>query len=130
MTRRQAPAAYFPSLANTFSEDGHLNRIFDYMLSNPPFGVEWQKVEREIRKEHETQGFISRFGPRLPRVSDRSLLFLLHLFSKMRPAQDGGSRFGIVLNGSPTFHRRCRIGEQHRHFHLCLNRSNRKPAHR
>jgi type I restriction enzyme M protein len=73
------------------------------MLSNPPFGVEWKKVEKEVRKEHESQGFNGRFGPGLPRVSDGSLLFLLHLLSKMRSAQDGGSRFGIVLNGSPLF---------------------------
>lgn len=88
---------------NTLSEDGHPHAKFDYMLSNPPFGVEWKKVEKEVRKEHETQGFNGRFGPGLPRVSDGSLLFLLHLLSKMRPAQDGGSRFGIVLNGSPLF---------------------------
>ncbi|OQW40327.1 MAG: restriction endonuclease subunit M [Proteobacteria bacterium SG_bin4] len=88
---------------NTFSDDGHLHKKFDYMLSNPPFGVEWKKVEKEVRKEHETQGFNGRFGPGLPRVSDGSLLFLLHLISKMRPAVDGGSRFGIVLNGSPLF---------------------------
>ena len=73
------------------------------MLSNPPFGVEWKKIEKEVRKEHEQQGFNGRFGPGLPRVSDGSLLFLLHLISKMRPAVDGGSRFGIVLNGSPLF---------------------------
>ena len=88
---------------NTLSEDGHPHRKFDYMLFNPPFGVEWKKVEKEIRKEYETQGFNGRFGPGLPRVSDGSLLFLLHLISKMRPAVDGGSRFGIVLNGSPLF---------------------------
>ena len=88
---------------NTFSEDGHPHKKFDYMLSNPPFGVEWKKVEKEIRKEHENQGFNGRFGPGLPRVSDGSLLFLLHLLSKMRPAVEGGSRFGIVLNGSPLF---------------------------
>ncbi len=88
---------------NTLSDDGHLHKKFDYMLSNPPFGVEWKKVEKEIRKEHESQGFNGRFGPGLPRVSDGSLLFLLHLVSKMRPAKDGGSRFGIVLNGSPLF---------------------------
>src|ERR1700734_3846791 len=88
---------------NTFSEDGHPHRKFDYMLSNPPFGVEWKKVEKEIRKEYENQGFNGRFGPGLPRVSDGSLLFLLHLLSKMRPAVEGGSRFGIVLNGSPLF---------------------------
>jgi type I restriction enzyme M protein len=88
---------------NTLSEDGHAQAKFDYMLSNPPFGVEWKKVEKEVRKEHESQGFNGRFGAGLPRVSDGSLLFLLHLLSKMRPAQDGGSRFGIVLNGSPMF---------------------------
>ncbi len=73
------------------------------MLSNPPFGVEWKKVEKEVRKEHESEGFNGRFGPGLPRVSDGSMLFLMHLLSKMRPAADGGSRFGIVLNGSPLF---------------------------
>ena len=88
---------------NTFSDDGHIHKKFDYMLSNPPFGVEWKKVEKEVRKEHETQGFNGRFGPGLPRVSDGSLLFLLHLISKMRSANEGGSRFGIVLNGSPLF---------------------------
>ena len=88
---------------NTLSDDGHLHKKFDYMLSNPPFGVEWKKVEKEVRKEHESRGFEGRFGPGLPRVSDGSLLFLLHLISKMRPASEGGSRFGIVLNGSPLF---------------------------
>lgn len=88
---------------NTLSEDGHGARKFDYMLSNPPFGVEWKKVEKAVRAEHETKGYDGRFGPGLPRVSDGSMLFLLHLLSKMRPARDGGSRFGIVLNGSPLF---------------------------
>jgi type I restriction enzyme M protein len=88
---------------NTLSADGLPGNHFDYMLSNPPFGVEWKKIEAIIRKEFETQGFNGRFGPGLPRVSDGSLLFLLHLLSKMRPAVDGGSRFGIVLNGSPLF---------------------------
>jgi type I restriction enzyme M protein len=88
---------------NTLSDDGHPTRHFDYMLSNPPFGVEWKKVEKVVRAEHEQQGFNGRFGPGLPRVSDGSLLFLMHLLAKMRPAVDGGSRFGIVLNGSPLF---------------------------
>ena len=88
---------------NTLSNDGLLGKLFDYMLSNPPFGVEWKKIEAIIRKEFEQMGFNGRFGPGLPRVSDGSLLFLLHLVSKMRPAVDGGSRFGIVLNGSPLF---------------------------
>lgn len=88
---------------NTLSADGLPAERFDYMLSNPPFGVEWKKIEKDIRQEHEQQGFNGRFGPGLPRVSDGSLLFLLHLVSKMRPAREGGSRFGIVLNGSPLF---------------------------
>lgn len=91
------------AFGNTLSDDGHAHKRFDYMLSNPPFGVEWKKVEKEVRKEHEQQGYNGRFGPGLPRVSDGSMLFLLHLIAKMRPAQEGGSRFGIVLNGSPLF---------------------------
>ncbi|MCG9094267.1 type I restriction-modification system subunit M [Laribacter hongkongensis] len=88
---------------NTLSDDGHGARKFDYMLSNPPFGVEWKKVEKAVRDEHERKGFDGRFGPGLPRVSDGSMLFLMHLISKMRPASEGGCRFGIVLNGSPLF---------------------------
>ncbi|MFN7130745.1 MAG: N-6 DNA methylase [Myxococcales bacterium] len=88
---------------NTLSADGLPGKHFDYMLSNPPFGVEWKKIQKEVEREHEQQGFNGRFGPGLPRVSDGSLLFLLHLVSKMQPAKDGGSRFGIVLNGSPLF---------------------------
>ncbi|MCI1015985.1 SAM-dependent DNA methyltransferase [Herbaspirillum sp. C7C2] len=90
---------------NTLSEDGHAGRKFDYMLSNPPFGVEWKKVEKAVRQEHEQKGFDGRFGPGLPRVSDGSMLFLMHLLSKMAPVVngEGGSRFGIVLNGSPLF---------------------------
>ena len=88
---------------NTLSADGLPGKHFDYMLSNPPFGVEWKKIEKEIRKEADGQGFNGRFGPGLPRVSDGSLLFLLHLIKKMRPVSEGGSRFGIVLNGSPLF---------------------------
>ena len=90
-------------LGNTLSDDGLLGKLFDYMLSNPPFGVEWKKIEKAIRDEFEKQKFNGRFGPGLPRVSDGSLLFLLHLLSKMRPAVQGGSRVGIVLNGSPLF---------------------------
>ena len=91
------------AFGNTLSEDGHVGRTFDYMLANPPFGVEWKKVEKAVRDEYEQQGYAGRFGPGLPRVSDGSLLFLLHMLSKMRPAVEGGCRFGIVLNGSPLF---------------------------
>ena len=88
---------------NTLSNDGLPTDRFDYMLSNPPFGVEWKKIQKTVKDEHKQRGFDGRFGPGLPRVSDGSLLFLMHLISKMRPAKDGGSRFGIVLNGSPLF---------------------------
>jgi len=88
---------------NTLSDDQLPNEKFDYMLSNPPFGVEWKKVQKAVVAEHEEQGFNGRFGAGLPRVSDGSLLFLLHLISKMRPSSEGGSRIGIILNGSPLF---------------------------
>lgn len=92
-------------LGNTLSNDqlaGPEHR-FDFMLSNPPFGVEWKKVQKQITDEHSEKGFNGRFGPGLPRVSDGSLLFLLHLVSKMRDPREGGSRIGIILNGSPLF---------------------------
>ncbi|CAB5521595.1 restriction endonuclease subunit M [Stutzerimonas stutzeri] len=92
-------------LGNTLSNDqlaGPEHR-FDFMLSNPPFGVEWKKVQKQITDEHTEKGFNGRFGPGLPRVSDGSLLFLLHLVSKMRDPREGGSRIGIILNGSPLF---------------------------
>ena len=106
---------------NTLSADGLHGKVFDYMLSNPPFGVEWKKIEKEIRKEAEEQGHNGRFGPGLPRVSDGSLLFLLHLISKMRPAKDGGSRFGIVLNGSPLFTGGAGSGESEIRRHVLEN---------
>nr|WP_194733531.1 class I SAM-dependent DNA methyltransferase [Pseudomonas aeruginosa] len=92
-------------LGNTLSNDqlaGPEHR-FDFMLSNPPFGVEWKKVQKQITDEHTEKGYNGRFGPGLPRVSDGSLLFLLHLVSKMRDPREGGSRIGIILNGSPLF---------------------------
>ncbi len=88
---------------NSFSQDAFPQEKFDYMLSNPPFGVDWKKIQDFVRNEHERKGYGGRFGPGLPRVSDGSLLFLLHLLSKMRPSGEGGSRIGIVLNGSPLF---------------------------
>lgn len=90
-------------LGNTLSDDQLADSSFDFMLSNPPFGVEWKKVQKQITDEHTVKGFNGRFGPGLPRVSDGSLLFLLHLVSKMRDPREGGSRIGIILNGSPLF---------------------------
>ena len=120
-------------LVNTLSEDQLYADKFDYMLSNPPFGVDWKKVEGTVKDEHTLKGFDGRFGPGLPRVSDGSLLFLMHLISKMRDvkptpnepqgdspgssatdttqpglapkrlSETGGGRIGIILNGSPLF---------------------------
>ncbi len=90
-------------LGNTLSNDQLRTEKFDYMLSNPPFGVDWKKIQKQINDEHTEKGFEGRFGPGLPRVSDGSLLFLMHLVSKMRPQHEGGSRIGIILNGSPLF---------------------------
>jgi type I restriction enzyme M protein len=88
---------------NTLSADGFANEKFDYQASNPPFGVDWKKVKDVVEGEHKKKGFAGRFGPGLPRVSDGSLLFLMHLISKMRSKSEGGGRIGIVLNGSPLF---------------------------
>ena len=92
-------------LGNTLSNDQLSQDKFDYMLSNPPFGVDWKKIEDVIKSEYEQKGFDGRFGAGLPRVSDGSLLFLMHLISKMRDKDDNGqgSRIGIILNGSPLF---------------------------
>ncbi|MBM2621059.1 SAM-dependent DNA methyltransferase [Actinoplanes sp. LDG1-06] len=87
---------------NSFSQDGHEAEKFDYMLANPPFGVEWKKVEKFI-KDEAARGHAGRFGFGLPRINDGSLLFLQHMISKMKRPEDGGSRLAIVFNGSPLF---------------------------
>jgi len=90
-------------LGNSFSEDAFKDQRFDYLLANPPFGVEWKKVEREIRDEHEKLGFAGRFGAGLPRINDGSFLFLQHMISKLKRPEEGGGRLAIVFNGSPLF---------------------------
>ena len=89
-------------LGNTLSNDQLYSDKFDYMLSNPPFGVDWKKIEGAIKDENTLKGFDGRFGPGLPRVSDGSLLFIMHLISKFRDISEGGPRIGIILNGSPS----------------------------
>jgi type I restriction enzyme M protein len=88
---------------NSFTEDGHAGSRFDYLLANPPFGVEWKMVADEIKAERDKLGFGGRFGAGLPRINDGSFLFLQHMISKMKPAEQGGSRVAIVFNGSPLF---------------------------
>jgi type I restriction enzyme M protein len=88
---------------DSFTDDGFASERYDYLLANPPFGVEWKPEEDEIRKEHESLKMSGRFGAGLPRINDGSLLFLQHMISKMKPIDKGGSRVGIVFNGSPLF---------------------------
>lgn len=87
----------------TFEKDGFPKEKFDYMLANPPFGVEWKQQQKSIENEGSTLGYDGRFGAGTPRINDGSLLFLQHMISKMRRPEDGGSRIGIVFNGSPLF---------------------------
>mgnify|MGYP006272694713 CR=1 FL=1 len=90
------------AFGNTLTADAHPERRFHYMLSNPPYGVDWKKYQEPIKREHEQQGAAGRFGAGLPRISDGQLLFLMHMLSKMRD-DEPGSRIGIVMNGSPLF---------------------------
>ncbi len=83
--------------------DQFINHKFDYLITNPPFGVKWKKVEKEVKDEHNEMGHGGRYGAGLPSVSDGSLLFLMNLISKMKPKSEGGSRLAIVFNGSPLF---------------------------
>ena len=93
---------------NTFTVDGLEGENFDYMLSNPPFGVDWKKAQKIIKAEHDNKGMSGRFGAGLPRINDGSLLFLQHMISKMK---SGGSRIAIVFNGSPLFTGAAESGE-------------------
>ncbi|PLP55473.1 restriction endonuclease subunit M [Mesorhizobium loti] len=90
------------AFGNTLTHDAHKGRQFHYMLSNPPYGVDWKKYADPIKDEHERLGEDGRFGAGLPRISDGQLLFLQHMISKMRE-DEAGSRIGIVMNGSPLF---------------------------
>lgn len=99
LMRDQRGQIYF---GNSFSNDGYPGRKFDYMLANPPFGVEWKKVREEVEAEAEL-GYAGRFGAGTPRINDGSFLFLQHMISKMEPVEGKGARLAIVFNGSPLF---------------------------
>lgn len=88
---------------NTLNNDQLSTEKFDFLISNPPYGAEWKKVEKEVRNEAENLGFDGRFGAGLPRINDGSFLFLQNMISKMKPLSEGGSRIAIVFNGSPLF---------------------------
>ena len=96
-------------LGDTFTQDAFeyddqdRKHTFDYMLANPPFGVEWKQQQQHIKREAATMGYEGRFGAGLPRINDGSLLFLQHMLSKRLPPEEGGSRIAIVFNGSPLF---------------------------
>ncbi len=98
-------------LGNTLSNDLLPAEHFDYCLANPPFGVKWEMVQKAVADEHKNLGYAGRFGPGLPRVGDGSLLFLMHLLSKRKPVEQGGTRIGIVLSGSPLFNGGAGSGE-------------------
>ncbi|WP_419848857.1 type I restriction-modification system subunit M [Candidatus Poriferisocius sp.] len=88
---------------NSFDDDQHQGERFDYLLANPPFGVEWKMVADKVKDEHAIQGFAGRFGAGLPRINDGSFLFLQHMIDKMKRRDEGGARLAIVFNGSPLF---------------------------
>lgn len=98
-------------LGNTLSNDLLYNEKFDYCLANPPFGVKWEKVQKQVQEERKNLGYSGRFGAGLPRVGDGSLLFLMHLLSKRKPIEQGGTRIGIILSGSPLFNGGAGSGE-------------------
>ncbi|WP_077305738.1 type I restriction-modification system subunit M [Terribacillus halophilus] len=91
---------------NTLSNDAFSEMTFDYLITNPPYGVEWKPAEKAVKAEYEEKGYNGRFGAGLPRINDGQLLFLQHLVSKMKPVTEDnpkGSRLAIIMNGSPLF---------------------------
>jgi len=98
-------------LGSTLSNDQLAGERFHYGLANPPFGKKWEKDQDAVTQEHTENGFQGRFGPGLPRISDGSMLFLLHLASKLELPKNGGGRAVIVLSGSPLFNGGAGSGE-------------------
>ena len=90
------------TFGTTLSHDRHADKTFDYLIANPPYGKDWKRDERPVRDEH-ARGAAGRFGPGLPRISDGQLLFLLHMLSRAKAPEQGGSRIAIIMNGSPLF---------------------------
>ena len=90
------------AFGSTLSNDRHANRRFDYLLANPPYGKEWKMDQEAVEKEAE-EGELGHFGAGLPRIGDGQLLFLEQMLSGMHPAEQGGSRIALVMNGSPLF---------------------------
>lgn len=106
---------------STLSNDQWADEKFHYCVSNPPFGKKWEKDQDAVLREHRDKKFEGRFGPKLPRVSDGSMLFLLHLISKLEAPEKGGGRAAIVLSGSPLFSGNAGQGESEIRRHLLEN---------
>lgn len=96
---------------STLSRDAFAGERFHYCLANPPFGKKWEKDQKAVEDEHEEKKFDGRFGPGLPRINDGSMLFLMHLASKLELPAKGGGRAAIVLSGSPLFNGGAGSGE-------------------
>jgi type I restriction enzyme M protein len=99
------------AFGNSFSEDAFKGGRYDYLLANPPFGVEWKKVQEVIQAEHDRLGFAGRFGAGLPRIDNGAMLFVQHMISKLKRPDEGGGRLAIVFNGSPLFNGGAGSGE-------------------
>ena len=108
------------TFGTTLSNDRHAARTFDYLIANPPYGKDWKRDEHAVRSEHE-RGAAGKFGPGLPRISDGQLLFLLHMLSRAKDPQEGGSRIAIIMNGSPLFTGDAGSGESEIRRHLFQN---------
>ena len=105
-------------LGDTLADDQMSGETFGYQISNPPYGVDWKKSQAAVKKEHDKLGFAGRFGAGLPRISDGQLLFVQHMVAKMRPANEGGGRIAVFLNGSPLFTGAAGSGESEVRRHL------------
>lgn len=108
-------------LGSTLSNDLHADERFHYCVSNPPFGKSWTGDQEAVVREHADKGFEGRFGPKLPRISDGSMLFLQHLVAKFESPERGGGRGVIVLSGSPLFNGGAGSGESEIRRHLLEN---------
>ena len=86
--------------ASTLTTDQHAGQQFDYIISNPPYGVDWSKDKEAVEAEY-ARGTNGRYYPGLPRVSDGQLLFVEHIISKFKSVKEGGSDAAVITNGSP-----------------------------
>ncbi|MGH8163498.1 MAG: HsdM family class I SAM-dependent methyltransferase, partial [Rhodanobacteraceae bacterium] len=87
---------------STLSNDRHADRLFDYLIANPPYGKDWKRDKDAVEEEHE-RGLAGRFGAGLPSISDGQLLFLEHMLAHMHKVEENGSRVAIIMNGSALF---------------------------